>query len=1115
MSRGFGNNPIGPCPPGQTRQPDGTCAPTNQGHPSAPITPNNPIVGGGVNPGGGGGGPYKPAGCNCDSYTWGGTFVIAPGAPQAVSGNWDAYLKAYAFAQGMVANSGQPVTSEITAPFCNCGGGPGPNGGPSAPSGPTQLPPPSQPPCNTCGGQTSGGSCPTCCDSQIASATKPLTDAIASLISQIGHKQSDACDMSDSCIEAIYNKVMDKLAPPTMTCNQCCSALQSGVELTVAQAAECASCACSNAEQICSPGQPETWGQPCTGCGQEPCCCNEGICEPCETEPSSVMYTAWCNPTTGETAVTKTGDAEFGPPWSTFGTFPVLSQAELAAIDGCRKSQSQQASVPYQIPQPGSVNSTLVCDINTFSSPGNVSSYLSGLHPANLGTVGANVLRGVADSVSGAISDIPVLGPLFAPIVQASAGPLFMGPLMAPIAAKMLGCADGTAADALTQLTFLNMAGSVSGTNYAQFASPLNYAVNATCRNRHLEPERAIAAWLGGSIDDGQLDTHFAIAGYCEQSVSNYKFAARSKWVPDQIIDLNNRGFINSSQADTLLRQLGYMEKQTRDGIIALGQQVPPYSDIVRMMVRDADDQSLVDRFGLDTDFTKKYQSQLQAWAKAQGVPDKVMQYLWRAHWSIPAPGQLFEIYHRLRDPNVQQAQDQTYQDVITALEQQDIAPFWIPKLLAISFRPLTRIDIRRAYQIGAIDDDTVKQSLRNIGYDDTNVGVMFGFMQKLRDQGAATDRLLKLWTGFRINSADLEARMRAKGYQDAAIKQAMLDSEMSFTTSAPALAFVEGELSSQQLSLVLGQWGVSQDGVAKVVSTLGYRVKWHEAIGEYQAGLVNRQDAIDAMTNDGVSAARAEKWLKGIDNKLAIKHAQSCEANVKRRFKYGDLTADQVTQTLVAQGVTAERAENLEDWWGCEAVTDVRHITANRLCGWLARGSIGPQDFVDRLTKIGYSKSDAINLLSDCVGKTGVQQQRQAVALAKQEQAALLKAERQAARNQAALLRQQQQAAKLNQQRALERNRREKQLMSAGEKLSAKCDCSFEDALNTATQSLATVRQQYGLTVDEAMQVLTQSVEEWPGGDPATLAEYMTGFAQLVTSNAGQDAEADVESAP
>src|SRR4030095_10770556 len=111
----------------------------------------------------------------------------------------------------------------------------------------------------------------------------------------------------------------------------------------------------------------------------------------------------------------------------------------------------------------------------------------------------------------------------------------------------------------------------------------------------------------------------------------------------------------------------------------------------------------------------------LKDWAEFQGLTPDMMKYVFRAHWTIPSPGQLFTFYQRLRDNPKFGGRDKLLEQVKNALIQQDILPFWHDHFLAVSFHPLGRVDIRRAFNNGTLKDDELVPAYRQLGYSDAD----------------------------------------------------------------------------------------------------------------------------------------------------------------------------------------------------------------------------------------------------------------------------------------------------------------------------------------------------------------------------------------------------------
>ena len=57
--------------------------------------------------------------------------------------------------------------------------------------------------------------------------------------------------------------------------------------------------------------------------------------------------------------------------------------------------------------------------------------------------------------------------------------------------------------------------------------------------------------------------------------------------------------------------------------------------------------------------------------------------------------------------------------DLQTLLRTADISPFFIDRLIEISFAPYTRVDLRRMYKAGVLNEDQVYQGYLDIGYDE------------------------------------------------------------------------------------------------------------------------------------------------------------------------------------------------------------------------------------------------------------------------------------------------------------------------------------------------------------------------------------------------------------
>ena len=261
--------------------------------------------------------------------------------------------------------------------------------------------------------------------------------------------------------------------------------------------------------------------------------------------------------------------------------------------------------------------------------------------------------------------------------------------------------------------------------------------------------------------------------------------ANRTRISNEQIIQLNRRNLIGPERAFSMLRGNGVLNQADADLMYTASEALPTVSDIVRFMVRDADDNEVAARYGTDAALDSKYGKQLQSWAKGQGITDQVMKYYWRSHWEIPSNTALFEMLHRLRPARTGQGLTGgitvSQQDIKDALVVNDVLPFWADRLMEISYKPLTRTDAQRAYFIDAIDENELKDSYLDLGYNNDNADRLVRFTNQLKGKRkqatGGTEKatsVLKYYKSFLLTDSEATARLKNGGLSDKAAIEAM-----------------------------------------------------------------------------------------------------------------------------------------------------------------------------------------------------------------------------------------------------------------------------------------------------------------------------------------------------
>lgn len=205
---------------------------------------------------------------------------------------------------------------------------------------------------------------------------------------------------------------------------------------------------------------------------------------------------------------------------------------------------------------------------------------------------------------------------------------------------------------------------------------------------------------------------------------------------------------------------------------------LPGPSDLIRLMVRDVADPEVVESQQLGTDFEKKWAGLLKQYGDRQNIDPETAKLLWYGHWVYPAFGQAVECYHRLRPelglttPDGKPLQV-TLDDIRELAKINDMAPAWIDRMIAIASPVLGRIDIRRAWRVGALKDEQLIPAYRDLGYTEENAKIFADFTIKTESAGRA--KLIGKPTPQELRKAYLDSLI-----DDEALQQGLLDTGLT-----------------------------------------------------------------------------------------------------------------------------------------------------------------------------------------------------------------------------------------------------------------------------------------------------------------------------------------------
>lgn len=172
----------------------------------------------------------------------------------------------------------------------------------------------------------------------------------------------------------------------------------------------------------------------------------------------------------------------------------------------------------------------------------------------------------------------------------------------------------------------------------------------------------------------------------------------------DRALNMSYRELIDEGTLLINLQKQGYTDLQ----ISQLKEQYmfyPAPTDFIRFAVREVFNESVVTKWGYDAGFP----TEMEPHVKKAGMSMDILRWYWRAHWELPSPSMGAEMLHR---------GELTADELTELLQLADYAPGYIEKMINISYSPYTRVDARRMFEAGVLDEAGLKRAYLDIGYD-------------------------------------------------------------------------------------------------------------------------------------------------------------------------------------------------------------------------------------------------------------------------------------------------------------------------------------------------------------------------------------------------------------
>jgi len=385
-----------------------------------------------------------------------------------------------------------------------------------------------------------------------------------------------------------------------------------------------------------------------------------------------------------------------------------------------------------------------------------------------------------------------------------------------------------------------------------------------------------------GKLTEDKINLNYANLGYADDYKNVLFDFYKPKLSPAVLLEAEKRIENLDYDITEALKAHGFNDKEI-DILRELSYTYPSPTDFIRFAVREVFTKDKETQEALSAEFP----DDIVEYAEKAGMRREVLEWYWKAHWDLPSPTQIYEMLHRL-NPEVLKVRGSAYKDLgldISKLEttidtvkqflkQADYDLRWRDRLVAISYSPLTRVDLRRIYQLGLIDDNELLARLMEVGYTKKDAELMVEFYKTYRQEE------VRLWTKTEIrnllyyglvNDAEAVVLLKRIGYteEDAKTlvdlwKAKLAEKDMREVQKYVRDAYALGEITRAEAEKRLRAVGLSEEVINIVL---------------------DKEDARRLSSVKLPSASTVVKWLKaGIITEAEAKKILE-EINVKSEY--------------------------------------------------------------------------------------------------------------------------------------------------------------------------------------------------------------------------------------
>lgn len=397
---------------------------------------------------------------------------------------------------------------------------------------------------------------------------------------------------------------------------------------------------------------------------------------------------------------------------------------------------------------------------------------------------------------------------------------------------------------------------------YPPFSSGLARKAYGDTPNLVPPPSELVGQRLKGLITSENYTNLMMEAGYSPKHAELMVKNARGYLSALDYVTAWRREELNETDLDHLLGEMG-LNTNDIDTFKKVTIYYPTPQDLIRFAVRDVYSPNTIKTYGLDED----YPALLDSNAAKAGLPSEIAHWYWMAHWELPSPTQVYDMFHR---------KIITYEDAKLYLKNADYMPYWRDKLLQLSYDNIGRIDLRHMFAMGFLTESELSLRYQSIGYspEDSDLLVKYDVAQgQHSNESNASSVVIASYKAGTIDRPQALEQLRAMKTSD----------DLASTLLDNADATIKQELIDLEADAIIDQYQqglIDLDGVKTQLTMIGVPARMLQLT--IQRELVQARKRVKRSTKADLDTW----WKQGV-----IGHVKYTEKMKGLGYQQGDIT--------------------------------------------------------------------------------------------------------------------------------------------------------------------------------------------------------------------------------